>query len=151
MAKINYSVNGDPEISSKAMGAELHISPKKSREVCCKIKGMKAPEARKFLEDVVALKQAVPFKRHHDGTGHRKGPMAAGRYPVKASKAILKVLKNAESNAEYKGLEPANMYIVHVAIQRGRVIHGFMPRARGRATPKDTETVNIEMILSEVR
>jgi large subunit ribosomal protein L22 len=151
MARINYSVNRDPEISSKAMGAELHISPKKSREVCCKIKGMKASEARKFLEDVVALKQAVPFKRHHDGTGHRKGPMAAGRYPVKASKAILKVLKNAESNAEYKGLEPANMYIVHVAIQRGRVIHGFMPRARGRATPKDTETVNIEMILSEVR
>jgi large subunit ribosomal protein L22 len=77
--------------------------------------------------------------------------MAAGRYPVNASKEILKVLKNAESNAEYKGLEPANMYIMHAVIQRGRVIHGFMPRARGRASPKDTETVNIEMILSEVR
>ena len=74
---------------------------------------MKVAEARKFLEDVVALKQAVPFKRHHDGTGHRKGPMAAGRYPVNASKEILKILKNAESNAEYKGLEPANMYITH--------------------------------------
>jgi large subunit ribosomal protein L22 len=77
--------------------------------------------------------------------------MAAGRYPVNASKEFLKILKNAESNAEYKGLEPANMYIFHAAIQRGRVIHGFMPRARGRASPKDTETVNIEMILSEVR
>jgi len=151
MARINYSVISDPETSSKAMGSELHISPKKSREVCCKIKGMKASEAKKFLEDVIALKQAVPFKRHHDGTGHRKGPMAAGRYPVSASKEILKVLKNAESNAEYKGLEPANMFITHAAIQRGRVIHGFMPRARGRATPKDTETVNIEIILSEVR
>ena len=151
MARINYSVTSDPETSSKAMGSELHISPKKSREVCCKIKGMKASEAKKLLEDVIALKQAVPFKRHHDGTGHRKGPMAAGRYPVSASKEILKVLKNAESNAEYKGLEPANMFITHAAIQRGRVIHGFMPRARGRATPKDTETVNLEIILSEVR
>ena len=151
MARIDYSVKKDPETSSKAMGSELHISPKKSREVCCKIKGMKASAARKFLEDVIALKQAVPFKRHHDGTGHRKGPMAAGRYPVNASKEILKVLKNAESNAEYKGLEPANMYIAHAAIQRGRVVHGFMPRARGRATPKDTDTVNIEIILSEVR
>ncbi|MCC4771266.1 50S ribosomal protein L22 [Methanosarcina sp. DH2] len=151
MAKINYSINGDPETTSKAMGSELHISPKKSREVCCKIKGMKVSEARKFLEDVIVLKQAVPFKRHSEGAGHRKGPMAGGRYPVSASKEILKVLKNAESNAEYKGLEPANMYITHAAIQRGRVIHGFMPRARGRATPKDTETVNIEMILSEVR
>ena len=112
---------------------------------------MKVTEARKFLEDVIALKQAVPFKRHHDGAGHRKGKMAAGRYPVNASKEILKVLKNAESNAEYKGLEPANMFISHAAIQRGRTIHGFLPRARGRATPKDTNTVNIEMILSEVR
>jgi large subunit ribosomal protein L22 len=151
MARIDYSVKGNPEITSKAMGSELHISSKKSREVCCKIKGMKVAEARKFLEDVIALKQAVPFKRHHDGTGHRKGPMAAGRYPVNASKEILKVLKNAESNAEYKGLEPTNMYIIHVAAQQGRIIHGFMPRARGRATPKDTDTVNIEMILSEVR
>jgi large subunit ribosomal protein L22 len=151
MARIDYSVKVDPETTSKAMGSELHISPKKSREICCKIKGMKVTEARKFLEDVIALKQAVPFKRHHDGAGHRKGPMAAGRYPVNASKEILKVLKNAESNAEYKGLEPANMVISHAAIQRGRTIHGFMPRARGRATPKDTETVNIEMILSEVR
>ena len=56
MARIDYSVNGDPEITSKAMGSELHISPKKSREVCCKIKGMKAAEARKYLEDVIALK-----------------------------------------------------------------------------------------------
>jgi large subunit ribosomal protein L22 len=104
MAIINYSVNGDPETTSKAMGSELHISPKKSREVCCKIKGMKASEARKFLEDVIAMKQAVPFKRHHEGTGHRKGPMAAGRYPISASKEILKVLKNAGSNAGTKVL-----------------------------------------------
>lgn len=104
MARINYSINADPENTSKAMGSELHISPKKSREVCCKIKGMKASEARKFLEDVIAMKQAVPFKRHSEGAGHRKGPMAGGRYPVSASKEILKVLKNAESNAEYKVL-----------------------------------------------
>lgn len=150
MAKVNYSVEMDPEKSSKAMGSELHISPKKSREICTHIKGMKIGEARKFLEDVIILKKAVPFKRHNDGAGHRKGPMAAGRYPVNASKEILKVLKNAESNAEYKGLEPSQMCISHVIMQRGRVIHGIIPRARGRATPKNTETVNIEMILSEV-
>jgi len=77
--------------------------------------------------------------------------MAAGRYPVNASKEFLKILKNAESNAEYKGLEPSQMYISHTVVQRGRVIHGIIPRARGRATPKNTDTVNIEMVLSEVR
>jgi large subunit ribosomal protein L22 len=48
MARINYSIKEDPEITSKAMGSELHISPKKSREICHKIKGMKVAEARKF-------------------------------------------------------------------------------------------------------
>lgn len=151
MARIKYSVNADPELTSKAMGSELHISPRKSREICWKIKGMKTAEARSYLADVIELKQAVPFKRHCEGAGHRKGPMAGGRYPVNASKEILKILKNAESNAEYKGLEPTGMYISHVAVHKGRLIHGIMPRARGRATSKDTETVNIEMILSEVR
>ena len=150
MARINYSINSDPEVTSKAMGSELHISPKKSREICWKIKGMKTTEARKYLEDVITMKKAVPFKRHCEGAGHKKG-MAGGRYPVNASKEILKILKNAESNAEYKGLEPSGMYISHIMTNKGRIIHGFMPRARGRSTPKDTETVNIEMILSEVR
>jgi len=141
----------DPEISAKAMGSQLHISPKKSRELGRAIKGMRTEAARTYLKDVTILKQAVPFKRHCDSLGHKKGPMAAGRYPVKVAHEFLKVLKNAESNAEYKGLDPAHMHITHICTKRGRVIHGMRPRARGRASPKNTETVYIEMILSEVR
>ena len=151
MARINYSLDLDTEVSSKAMGSELHISPKKSRELCKAIKGMRTTIARKYLEDVVSMKQAVPFNRHNDSLGHKKGPMAAGRYPVNVAKEFLKILKNAESNAEYKGLSPSHMVIAHTAAKRGRVIHGMRPRARGRASPKNTETVNIEMIISEVR
>ncbi len=141
----------DPKSSSKSMGAELHISPKKSRELGRAIKGMRTATARKYLEGVVSMKQAVPFKRHCDGSGHRKGPMATGRYPVKVAEAFLKILENARSNAEYKGLDPEYMYISHVAAKRGRVIHGMRPRARGRGSPKNTDTVNVEIILNEVR
>ncbi|MDK2825387.1 LSU ribosomal protein L22P [Methanolobus vulcani] len=151
MARIGYSIEIDPASSSKAMGAELHISPKKSRELCKAIKGMRTSVAQKYLEDVVIMKQAVPFKRHCDGSGHRKGPMATGRYPVKVAEAFLKILENARSNAEYKGLDPEHMYIVHTAAKRGRVIHGMRPRARGRGSPSNTETVNVEIILNEVR
>ena len=151
MARINYTTELDPETSSKAMGSELHISPKRSRELCKAVKGMKTKAAKRYLEDVVILKQAVPFGRHNDSLGHKKGPMAAGRYPVKVATEMLKLLKNAESNAEYKGLNPDHMYIAHAAMKRGRVIHGMRPRARGRASPKNTETVNIELIISEVR
>ncbi|MCS3924745.1 50S ribosomal protein L22 [Methanosalsum natronophilum] len=150
MARIKYTVELEEDSTSRAMGSELHISPKKSRELAKAIKGKRTKAARKYLEDVTALKQAVPFKRHCDSLGHKKGSMAAGRYPVKVAHEFLKILKNAESNAEYKGLDSENMYIAHVAAKRGRVIRGMRPRARGRATPKNTETVYVEMILKEV-
>ena len=150
MGRLNYAVSADPESTSKANASELHISFKKTREICHHIQGMKLTQAQAFLNDVVVLKKAVPFKRHTDGSGHKKGPMANGKYPVNASIEVLKVLKNAESNAEYKGLEPSRMVIKNIHANRGRVIRGFFPRARGRASPKNTTTVNIEVILSEV-
>jgi large subunit ribosomal protein L22 len=151
MSRIQYSVQADPETTSKAIGHELHISPRHSREICRAIKGMRTGHARKYLDNVVALKQAVPFKRHNDSMGHRKGPMAAGRYPQKAAKEFIKILINARANAEYKGIEPEDMKIAHVATKKGRVIRGYRARARGSSSPKNTETVNIEMILEEVQ
>jgi large subunit ribosomal protein L22 len=151
MARIDYTLEMDPKTTSKAMGSELHISPKKSRELGRALKGMRTQNAKRYLEGVVAKKQAVPFKRHCEGAGHRKGPMAGGRYPVDAAKAFLKILENAGSNAEYKGLDPERMYIAHVATKGGRVIPGMIARARGRGSPHNTDTVNIEIILNEVR
>ncbi|MDI6856015.1 MAG: 50S ribosomal protein L22 [Candidatus Thermoplasmatota archaeon] len=150
MAKLNYSLKVEPEGSAKALGRELKISPKKSMELCCAIKGKKLADAKKYLEDVIALKRAVPFHRFKRDVPHRKGKgIMAGRYPVNAAKGILETLQHAEHNAEYKGLDPDNMYIYHIAVHRGRVIKGRMPRAFGRATPWDTHTSNIEVILKE--
>ncbi|MCL7414475.1 MAG: 50S ribosomal protein L22 [ANME-2 cluster archaeon] len=151
MSRIQYSVQAEPETSSIAMGHELHISPRHSREICRAIKGMKTERAKQYLEGVIALKQAVPFKRHNDSMGHRRGPMAAGRYPQKAAKEFIKILVNAEANAEYKGLDPLRMKISHISIKKGRVILGYRPRARGSSSPKNTETVNVEVILQEVQ
>jgi large subunit ribosomal protein L22 len=151
MSRIQYSVQVDPETTSKTIGHELHISPRHAREICRAIKGMRTEQAMKYLINVALLRQAVPFKRHNDSMGHRKGPMAAGRYPQKAAKEFIKLLINAESNAEYKGIEPENMRITHIATKQGRVIRGFRPRARGRSSPKNTETVNIEIVLEEVQ
>ncbi|MBO4301843.1 50S ribosomal protein L22 [Methanosarcinaceae archaeon] len=151
MGRLNYSVPSDKDTSARAMASELHISFKKTREICHYIQGMKVSHAKKILDDVVIMKQAVPFKRHHDGCGHRKGPMANGRYPVNAAIEVLKLIENAESNAEYKGLEPERMRITTIHANRGRVIRGMFPRARGRASPKNTTTVNIELIISEVQ
>ena len=150
MARVKYSRKSDPDRSSRAMGYELHISPKHSREICSKIRSMRTPAAKQYLEDVIVLKQAVPFKRYTAGVGHRRGKMAAGRYPVRAASAILTVLVNAENSAEDRGLEPDTMRISHIATKKGRTIRGIIPRAMGRATAKNTETVTVELILEEV-
>jgi large subunit ribosomal protein L22 len=132
---------------------ELHISPKHAREICRTLRGMRANLARAFLEDVIALKKPVPFKRYRRNVAHRHGLVGwdAGRYPEKAAKAVLVVLDNALANAEYKGMESDKMRIYHAGTLKGRTIRGWMPRAMGRATPKNTETVSVEMVLTEVK
>ncbi|MCX9026455.1 MAG: 50S ribosomal protein L22 [Candidatus Methanoperedens sp.] len=144
--KLNYSIEPEPEKTSKALGKELHISKKHAHEIASAIKGMKLTKARVFLENVSELKQAVPYKRFTRNIPHRKG-MCTGRYPQKAAKEFLRVLKNVESNATYKGLDPENMRITHIATKKGHTYMGQFRRAQGRASPKNHETVSVEMIL----
>ncbi|MHC1588966.1 MAG: 50S ribosomal protein L22 [Methermicoccaceae archaeon] len=150
MARIEYTREFDPHHSAKAMRYEMHISPKASREIARTIRGMTPKSARQLLEDVISMKRAVPYRWHVGGVGHRKGKVGPGRFPQKCAKEFLKLLENAESNASYKGLNPERMRIAHVCAKRGRVIRGIIPRAMGRATAKNTETVSLEMVLVEV-
>lgn len=69
---------------------------------------------------------------------------------MNASQQILKVLKNAESNADNKGLDIDRLKIVHAACQRGRTYKNFIPRAFGRSTAYNEDTSHIEIVLEEV-
>jgi large subunit ribosomal protein L22 len=129
----------------------MPISFKHAVEICRFIKGRKIEEAKKLLEDVIALKRPVPFKRYKKKVAHKRGldKWYAGRYPQKACKFILKVLKNLEANAEYKGLDVENMVIVHAQAKKGRVIKKYTPRAFGRATPWFQQLTTVEFVAEE--
>ena len=139
--------NVDPEITSRAAGREIPVKPKFTVNVCKAIKGKTVKQARAFLEDVVVLKAAVPFRVHTRQVKHRRGGIGPGQYPVDAAAAVLRVLNDASSNAEYKGLDPDAMYVWHAACHRGAKMPGFMPRAHGRATPWEKSTSHIEIVL----
>jgi large subunit ribosomal protein L22 len=143
-----YATELDPDKSAKAYGFELHCSPKDSINIAYRLKGMKIETAKKYLEDIIALKQPLPAVFHNKKRAHQQG-VGPGSYPQKAAKYILKVLKNAENNAEYKGFDVENMKISHISAYRGREIKGVMPRAHGRATDKNEQTTNVEIILEE--
>jgi large subunit ribosomal protein L22 len=151
MRKLGYSIKADPEITARAIGREMSISPKASVEVCREVRGMMVEDAVQYLEDVIALKRPVRYHRYNKQIGHRKGKkFGAGRFPKKAAKAILDVIRHAQHNAEYKGLDSDNMKITHIASSRGMIVEGYMPRAHGRSTPFNHETANIEVVLEVV-
>jgi large subunit ribosomal protein L22 len=141
----------DPEKTVKASGREIRVSHKSAREVCRTIKGMMLTQAKQYLRDVVAKKKPVPFRRFRKKSGHRHGleKAFAGRYPVKAASQILKVLGNAEANAENKGLDTERMRIIHAATSQGMKVKRFMPRAQGRTTPHFDTPVHVEIVLEE--
>jgi ribosomal protein L22(archaeal)/L17(eukaryotic/archaeal) len=149
MINKGYTTTSDPDISAKARAQDQPISPKFAREVAGMIRGMKVNTAVMMLEEVIEETRPVPLKRYNKRVSHKKG-VGPGRYPVKASKAILGVVKSAMSNAEYKGLDVSNMAISTISIARGQTIPGHMPRAQGRATQWNQETANIEVIIEEV-
>jgi large subunit ribosomal protein L22 len=144
-----YSTEMDPDKTAKAYGYELHCSPKDSKNIAKAIRGMKLEVAKQYLEDVIIQKRALPAIFHKRKVSHQKG-VGPGSFPQKAANYWLKILTNAENNAEYKGFDVENMKIAHASSYRGRIIKGFMPRAQGRATDWNKKTTNIEIILEEV-
>ncbi|MDO5851001.1 MAG: 50S ribosomal protein L22 [Methanobacteriaceae archaeon] len=152
MAKNKYSyIVKENEKVAKASGHELKISPKHSVEICRTIRNMYLTDAKAFLEDVIQKKTVVPFKRHNKKVGHRKDLKGwpSGRYPVKAATEILKVIENAEANAENNEMDIENLKLIHVSANRGVIIQGWTSRAFGRASPFNTPTTHIQIVLGE--
>ncbi len=144
-----YTATADPDTSAKAIGKEMPISPKFTREICGLVRGMKVNKAISTLEGVIALETPVPLKRYNKRVSHKQG-VGPGRYPKKAATAVLGVIKSAVANAEYKGLNTDDMVIRTISASRGRVTPGHMARAHGRATEWNQDTVNLEVIIEEV-
>ncbi|MCQ8898061.1 MAG: 50S ribosomal protein L22 [Hadesarchaea archaeon] len=148
MPRFGYSCKVE-EPCARAMGKELRISPKDAVEICREIRGMGLREAQSYLQEVAKGKRAVPFRRHAKKVAHHRGTGGAGAYPVKAAKAILQVLKNAEANAVYKGLNTEKLRVVHASASKGITLPGILPRAFGRATPYNKPLTNVQIVLKE--
>lgn len=139
--------NVDPETTAKAAGREIPVKPKFAVNVCKAIKGKSVKQARAFLEGVIALETPVPFRVHKRHVKHRRGGVGPGQYPVRVAEVTLRILNDAASNAEYKGLDPEKMYVWHTCAHRAAPLPGIMPRAQGRATQWDKQCSHIEIVL----
>ena len=72
-----------------------------------------------------------------------------GRWPVKSAEFLLHLLKNAESNAEYKGLDADHLVIDHIQVNRAPKMRRRTYRAHGRINPYMSSPCHIELALVE--
>merc|ERR1712209_55403 len=72
-----------------------------------------------------------------------------GRWPLKSCEFLLQLLKNAESNAEFKGLDPDHLVIEHIQVNRAPKMRRRTYRAHGRITPYMSSPCHIEVCLVE--
>ena len=152
MGRFGYAFQGyDPTRHVRSSLREKGISHKHAREVASAVRGMRVEKARDYLQAVVRGERAVAFRRHKGQVGHRSDPgMMAGRYPQKAAGEFIKLLDNLESNAEYKGMDLDRLRIVGVSVHKGVSVERFIPRAMGRATPRNNVLTHVEMVGREV-
>lgn len=150
MTKLGYTTDYKIETMARAYGRELPIAWKKSVELARALRGKSVEHAREYLEKVISLKQPVPMKRYKRWVAHKAG-VGPARYPVKAAKAFLRVLESAVANAEFTGKDdPDAMHIAVINAHKGAITKGSRPRAYGRSSPWNQDTVNLEIVLAEV-
>ncbi|HUI38172.1 MAG TPA: 50S ribosomal protein L22 [Thermoplasmata archaeon] len=147
MRGYTYTSEGGLSVA-RARGIELPISPKKTYEVLNAIRGLGLEEARQVLNDAIEGRRAIPFRRYNQETAHHTGT-GPGRFPKKVAKSLLQVLQNAESNAEYEGMDTETLVVRVASSARGRITKSNMPRAQGRATAWNEQTTNVEIVLAE--
>lgn len=99
----------------------FHMSPRKVRVVAKLLKGLSVSEAEKKLLYLTK----------------------------KASKAILKLLRSAVSNAKNKGLQEEKLYIKSVIVNEGPKYKRYRPKTMGRVRLITKRTSHIKIILEE--
>merc|ERR1712050_246098 len=133
------------------MGLRVHF--KNTRETAQVIKAMPLHRSTKYLKNVIAHKEIVPFRRFMGGVGrHAQANVhgtAQGRWPLKSAEFLLHLLKNAESNAEYKGLDADHLVVEHIQVNRAPKMRRRTYRAHGRINPYMSSPSHIEVVLVE--
>jgi large subunit ribosomal protein L22 len=134
-----------PDNCARARLEGVNASYKDLAQVCGSIRKKKADWAVDFLEQAAEMQKAIPYKGHNKRLGHRRELGGRkGRYPEKAVKIVLKVLKSAIANGKTLGL--GEEYTVIAASANKKAMY---PRvaAKGRWARSFLETSRVEIVL----
>lgn len=93
------------------------------------------------------------MRRYAGGTGRaaqgKQFGVSRARWPVKSAEFLLGLLKNAEANADTKGLDTGNLIVKHIQVNQAPKQRRRTYRAHGRINPYMSNPCHIELILTE--
>jgi large subunit ribosomal protein L22 len=125
---LKYALELNPKKSSRAYGRSLSISTKSSVIICRVISGMNLIKGKSLLDDLL--------------TGKRN---LEGKFYTNTTKEILILLKSAESNAEFKGLDTTRM-IIYASAHQGFTF--YRPR-RTKMKRMQKKVTNVQIVLHQ--
>ncbi len=123
---LSYAFTPKTEKYSRAYGSGLRISTKHSTIICKKLTGMNLAKGEALLERLISEKESLD-----------------GKYYTNTSEEILDLLKSAESNAEFKGLDTEKL-IIFASAHKGFTF--FRPRRMKMRRDKKKIT-NVQIVL----
>jgi large subunit ribosomal protein L17e len=116
---------------------------------------MELGKAKAYLEAVLAKTRVIPFRRFCGGVGrtaqakNEGSTTGQGRWPTKSVELLLGLLRNAEANAEVKGLDTERLYVSHIQVNQAMKQRRRTYRAHGRIGPYLSSPCHVELTLSE--
>lgn len=149
-----YAANSvNPAKSASARGSYLRVSFKNTRETAQAINGWNLERAKKYLDQVLEHQRAIPFRRFNSSIGRtaqgKEFGVTKARWPVKSVNFVKDLLRNAQANAEAKGLDVAKLKISHIQVNQAPKQRRRTYRAHGRINAYQSSPCHIELILAE--
>ena len=123
-----YAYNPDQKKSARVFGRGTRVSQKSSEIVCSRITGMGLDKGKTFLLNMLMKKESI-----------------SGKHYTNTANELLNLIKSAESNAEFKGLEPARL-VIHASAHKG--FSFYRPRNWKRRLERRKVT-NLQVVLEE--
>jgi len=151
---VRYSATDiNPAKSAKTRGSYLRVHFKNTHETAVAISGLKLKKALAYLNNVREHKECIPYRRFKGGVGRTAQAatfgVTQGRWPVKSVNFVLDLLKNAQANAETKGLNVDALVVKHIQVNQAPKQRRRTFRAHGRINAYMSSPCHIEIILVE--
>ena len=125
---LKYAYAPKAEKFARAYGRALRISTKSSTQICRAITGLNLQKGKGLLNSLLEEKKSLD-----------------GKYYTNTTAEVLDLLKSAESNAEFKGLDTDKL-IIHASAHTG---FAFWRPRRFKMRRQKRKVTNVQIVLEQ--